>query len=403
MKPPPPPRPTVDRRGLSSAPSNDAAARDGDDAAASPLSARLAGFCAALRAADIPVSLCEELDGAAALAVLDTTVRPDVRRGLRIAMRVPRNRFARYDLEFDRFWEGRRGPGRPRGLTTRVDALPPAAAGAGARLDPESPVLPAPTVEGAGNPAWSADALLREKPFSAWSESELRAMTRIMERLARRLATRRSRRLTPAPSRGMPDLRASLRRSVACGGEVVRPARRDRARNAPEIVALCDTSGSMDLHSRFLLTFTLALRSAGARCDVYAFNTSLVRLTPWLRPGDVSDTLTRLAREVPQWSGGTRIGEALETFAAVHPIRPTTIVVVLSDGLDRGEPERLAAAMRIIARRARRVIWLNPLMGDDRYEPLARGMRAALPYVDELASAHDLASLERFVARLPGA
>lgn len=345
----------------------------------------------------------DELDGAVALAVLDTTIRDDVRLGLRIALRVPRRRFARYDLEFDRFWEGRRGPGRPRGPTTRAEAAPPVEPGRGLRLDPASPLRPSPIVEGAGAPAYSADALLREKPFEEWSDAELRAMTRILERLARRLATRRSRRLAPAPARGMLDLRASLRRAVGTGGEVVRPARRARASDAPEIAALCDTSGSMDPYSRFLLTFTLALGAAGGRCDVYAFNTSLVRLTPWLRPGDVAATLARLAREVPAWSGGTRIGEALETFAAVHPIRPTTVVVILSDGLDRGEPERLAAALRVVARRARRVIWLNPLMGDPRYEPLQRGMVAALPYVDSLAPAHDLASLERFVAGLPSA
>ncbi|MEN8375512.1 MAG: VWA domain-containing protein [Gemmatimonadota bacterium] len=368
---------------------------------AAPLSARLAAFCDVLRSSDVPVSMREELDGAAALDALDVTIREDVRIGLRIAMRVPRVRWARYNLEFERFWESRRGPGRPRGLTTRAAARPPAARGGGMRLDPDSPVDARPWVEAAGAPAYSPDALLRKKPFDRWSEAELRRMTRIMERLARRLASRRSRRLVPTRSRGSADLRASLRRAIGTEGEVLRLARRARARDAPEIVALCDTSGSMDAYSRFLLTFTLALRAAGSRCEVYAFNTSLVRLTPWLKPADVAATLERLSLEVPDWSGGTRIGDALAEFADAHPLRPTTVVVILSDGLDRGEPERLAAAMRIIARRTRRVIWLNPLMGDARYEPLARGMRAALPYVDDLAPAHDLESLERFVAALP--
>lgn len=370
---------------------------------AAPLSSRLAAFCATLRAADVPLSMRDELDGAAALAALDTTIREDVRRGLRIAMRVPRGRWARYDVEFDRFWHGRQGPGPPRGLTTRADAVPATVPGRGDRLDPRSPVRVRPTVEGAGGPAYSPDAVLRQKPFEEWSEAELRRMTRIMERLARRLAARRSRRLTPTRARGLADLRASLRGAVATEGEILKVARRARARSAPDIAALCDTSGSMDIHSRFLLAFTLALRAAGARCDVYAFNTSLVRLTPWLRPADVARTLDRLAVEVPDWSGGTRIGEALEEFVRAHPLRPTTVVAILSDGLDRGDPERLAAAMRAISRRARRVIWLNPLLGDARYEPLARGMQAALPYVDDFAPAHDLASLERFVARLPPA
>ncbi len=387
------------RHGAGPASGSPGAARGGP----APLTERFAGFCATLRGADVDVSMRDELDGAAALAELDVTEREDVRSGLRIAMRVPRARWARYDIEFDRYWYGRKGPGPPRGLTTRADAPPATVSGRGVRLDPRSPVHTRPGVEGAGAPAYSPDALLRRKPFEDWSETELRRMTRIMERLARRLAARRSRRLRPARGRGFLDVRASLRRAVATEGEILRLARRARARDAPEIAALCDTSGSMDIHARFLLTFTLALRAAGARCDVYAFNTSLVRLTPWLRPADVAGTLERLSAEVPDWSGGTRIGEALEEFVRVHPLRPTTVVVILSDGLDRGEPDRLAAAMRAISRRARRVIWLNPLMGDARYEPLARGMRAALPWVDDLAPAHDLASLERFVATLPPA
>jgi len=159
----------------------------------------------------------------------------------------------------------------------------------------------------------------------------------------------------------------------------------------------------MDTHSRFLLGFVLSLRRAVPRAEAFAFNTELVHLTPSLARGNTRLTLDRLLKAEPDWSGGTRIGECLAAFLADHFVRDPqgrTVVVVVSDGLDRGDPARLASAVRGIRRRARRLIWLNPLAGDPRYEPSAAGMRAALPFVDHFASAHDLRSLERLLPRL---
>jgi uncharacterized protein with von Willebrand factor type A (vWA) domain len=229
-------------------------------------------------------------------------------------------------------------------------------------------------------------------------------MERLLSRLAARLATRRSRRLVPARGgRGAPDLRRSLHRAVSSGGEILSLARRTRPVEAPRLVVLCDTSGSMDACARFLLAFVLALRRAARSTEVFAFNTELVRLTPWLAPGRLGPTLDRLAASVPDWAGGTRIGDCLARFVADHLPRRVddrTVVVILSDGLDRGEPETLRAAMRAVHARARKVVWLNPLLGDPRYEPTARGMETALPFVDAFLPAHDLASLERLVPHL---
>jgi uncharacterized protein with von Willebrand factor type A (vWA) domain len=171
----------------------------------------------------------------------------------------------------------------------------------------------------------------------------------------------------------------------------------------PRLAFLLDTSGSMDAHSRFLLTFALALRRAAPRSEVFAFNTELVRLTPLLRPGRVRATLDRVAAAVPDWSGGTRLGDALAAFHDRYLARwpaGRTVVVVLSDGLERGDPALLARAARAIQRRARRLVWLNPLAADARYEPAAGGMRAARPFIDHFSSAHDPASLERLLPRL---
>jgi uncharacterized protein with von Willebrand factor type A (vWA) domain len=169
----------------------------------------------------------------------------------------------------------------------------------------------------------------------------------------------------------------------------------------PRLVFLCDTSGSMSAHSRFLLAVALALKRVAPRTEVYAFNTALTRLTPWVTPAKIALTLERLAAGVPDWGGGTRIGECLTAFVdRPGAIDGRTVAVILSDGLDRGDPSQLRAAMRRLRARARKVIWLNPLLRDPRYRPDARGMEAALPFVDHFAVAHDAASLERLLPQL---
>ena len=367
---------------------------------------RLVRFGRALRAHGVGTSLRDELDAAEALALVDREDREEVRTVLRIALKVPRPDFQTFDRLFAGFWDGERevAPVAPR---RRIE--PPAVPrGRVLRWDPDARrMTEAPGTSAQGErPGYSPEALLRRKPFDPeWSGSDLATMERLLTRLARRLATRRSRRLIPTRGRGRPDVRASYRRALRTSGELVSLARRTRAIEEPRLAFLLDTSGSMDAHSRFLLTFALALRRAAPRAEVFAFNTELVHLTSSLAPGKVRLTLDRLAAAVPDWSGGTRIGQCLATFYADHlQRRPDrkTVVVVLSDGLDRGEPALLAEAVRRIQLRARRLIWLNPLLGDPRYEPATGGMRAALPFVDHFASAHDLESLERVLPHLAG-
>ena len=180
-------------------------------------------------------------------------------------------------------------------------------------------------------------------------------------------------------------------------------AHRARAIEEPRVVVLCDTSGSMDVHVKFLLAFVLALKHVARRTEVFAFNTSLVRLTPWLLPGKIAHTIERLAIDVPGWSGGTRIGESLTEFVEQYQqqfVTDRSVVVILSDGLDRGDTTLVARAMQSLSAKARKVIWLNPLSGHPRYEPTARAMQAALPFVDRLAPVHNLESLERLLPEL---
>ncbi len=380
---------------------------------ASDLASEVARFGRALRQGGVGVGLADEVDAAQALALLAGADRGEARHALRIALKIRRRDWERFDELFDRLWlrpplaSGRsrarpqtteNGPS-PRGGKARATA---ADSGAWSPVEPPPRGNGGPEPQGA-LPGYSPEALLRRKPFEECSPADLAAMERLLSRLASRLATRRSRRLVPSPGRGAPDLRRSLRRAVATQGELVSLARRSRAVEEPRLVVLCDTSGSMDRHARFLLAFALSLRRAARSTEVFAFNTSLVRLTPWLRPGKIEPTLERLAAAVPDWSGGTRIGESLAEFVSDHlreRVDARTVVVVLSDGLDRGDTAALASAMRAIQERARKVIWLNPLLGDPRYTPTARGMEAALPFVDHFLPAHDLASLERLIPHL---
>jgi uncharacterized protein len=361
------------------------------------VASRLARLGRALRAHGVGVTLRDELDAADALAIVGLDDRGTARAALRIALKIAPADFETFDRLLGVFWTGdeRLLPSAPR---------PPRSVPAGSRLlswDPQTGRMGGAASEG-DQPGYSPEAVLRRKAFeTTWSASDLVAMERLLARLARRLATRRSRRLVPTTGRGRADVRASYRRALRTSGEILSLARRARAVEEPRVTFLLDTSGSMDAHTRFLLTFVLALRRAVPRAQAYAFNTGLVRLTPSLAKG--ANALERIAGAVPDWSGGTRIGDCLAAFLREHFVSDPvgrTVVVIVSDGLDRGDPARLAQAVRAIQRRARRVIWLNPLAGDARYQPSAAGMRAALPFVDHFASAHDLRSLERLLPQL---
>ncbi|HSF02162.1 MAG TPA: VWA domain-containing protein, partial [Solirubrobacterales bacterium] len=316
---------------------------------------------------------------------------------------IPRAAFGTFDRLFGVFWEGAHAPEPVASPNEQRGGGSPARGAL--HWDPDRRELgeaPGGATEGE-HPGYSPEAVLRHKPFEdPWSARELVEMERLLARFAHRLATRRSRRLVPTRGRGRADLRSSYRRALRTWGELLSLARRARAVERPRLVFLVDTSGSMDSCSRFLLSFLVSLRRAIPGAEAFAFNTELVRLTPGLRPGRLRLSLERLAASVPDWSGGTRIGACLDAFVRRHldQIDSRTVVVILSDGLDRGDVQLLSDSLRTIASRARRLVWLNPLLGDPRYEPTAAGMQAALPFLDQLASAHDLASLERLVPQL---
>jgi uncharacterized protein with von Willebrand factor type A (vWA) domain len=361
------------------------------------LVAQLARFAGALRARGFRVGLSEEIDATAALALVDLLDRAEVHRTLRIAFRLPREAWEVFDRLFEEYWDGRRAPHHP-ALDEAMKRDRAAQAqwrwdGQRVRLElPEERERP----EG-DTPGYSPEAALRRKPFEEFSEGDLAAMERLVAQLARRLATRRSRRLVPTPARGLVDLRRSFRRALASDGDFLRLARRGRPLDEASLVILYDTSGSMDVYTRVLLAFAFALRRVVRRVEIFAFNTTLVRVTRMIAPGKVLRSLESLSAGVPDWSGGTRIGACLTEFLALHKqalIDGNTAVICVSDGLDQGDTELLERSMRELKQRAGKIIWLNPLLGDPRYRPECAGMKAALPYLDHFGPAHNLASLQ---------
>jgi uncharacterized protein with von Willebrand factor type A (vWA) domain len=190
-------------------------------------------------------------------------------------------------------------------------------------------------------------------------------------------------------------LRRSLRQSLKTGGEIVELSYKERKPKRTKLIVICDVSGSMDIYSRLLLQFIYGLQNSFARVESFVFATSLSRITGYLKNKTYERALERLSSKVHGWSGGTRIGESLAAFNAdwLRRVDKRTVVIILSDGWDTGEPQQLATALSQLQQRTGRLIWLNPLLGSSSYEPLTRGMQAALSHIDVFAPAHDLASL----------
>ena len=247
--------------------------------------------------------------------------------------------------------------------------------------------------------------LLREKSFARLTDEELARLAQLMRQVEVAVPTRRSRRREPARA-GSPDLRRTLRRSFRTGGEPLERAWRTRRHRRRRLVLLLDVSGSMADYSRALVMFAHAALRADARWEAFCFGTRLTRVTRALAGADADGALRRAAEEVVDWNGGTRIGESLKHFLDEYGhggLARGAVVVLCSDGLEVGDPELLAEQMARLSRLAHRIVWLNPLKEDPAYEPLARGMKAALPHVDTFASGHNLAGLETLGDQLAGA
>jgi uncharacterized protein with von Willebrand factor type A (vWA) domain len=301
-----------------------------------------------------------------------------------------------YDRAFNAFWRQRISmtlvTTPPVELTIVLDTEEETPAGQGEEepVQPEGPTLVV---------RWSRQEVLRQKDFATYTHAEFEEARRLMNDLRLHGAMRRSRRRRPSrKAEGRPDLRRTVRRSLRSGGEPIRRAFSEEGERPRRIVLICDVSGSMEPYSRALVRFLHAAVVGRGRIEAFALGTRLTRITRELSSRDPDAALARAARSVPDWSGGTRLGEGLRTFNdqwGVRGMARGSVVVILSDGWDRGDPALLSEQMQRLQRVAYRTVWVNPLKASPGYAPLAAGMAAALPYVDEFVEGHSLDSLQK--------
>jgi uncharacterized protein len=362
---------------------------------------KLAELAAEMRAAGARVGVDELLLSHRALAAVDPSSRRDSYNALRAVMCSRHSDISTFDAAFAACFGGLPVSelGSPAELKAAGIAMPrlavPGDKPANQQALDQRP-LPA---------AWSDVEILREKDFADFTEAERELARRLIVRLAKRRPTRQSRRLRRARTRGdIHDLRRTIRASLRYGGEPIERRWREPSRKPRPVVLVCDVSGSMESHARVLLQYMHACVEARGRVEAFVFGTRLTRVTRELAGRDHDAAMARATHAAGDMSGGTRIGEALAALNREHGRRigRGAVVVILSDGWDRGDPEQLSEEMARLSRCAHRLVWLNPLKAHTGYEPLTRGMQAALPYVDHFLAGNSIASLEELAELLEG-
>ncbi len=350
-------------------------------------------FARVLRGAGVDVPVGATLTFSQALACVGFARRDPVYWAGRATLVTRPEQIATYDRAFAAFWAGVATDGRDAATVADTvllafDTDDPDAATDGSEAG-DAPVL---TVR------WSPTEVLRQRDFAAYTPAEFVEARRLMADLRFAGAMRPSRRLRrTTKARGTPDLRRTVRRSLRAGGEPIARAFLASGERMRRVVLLLDVSGSMEPYARAFVRFLHAAVVSRTRVEAFALGTRLTRITRELASRDPDAAVRAAARRVTDWSGGTRLGSGLRMFNDTWGMRGMArgaVVVVLSDGWDRGEPGELAEQMERLHRVAYRIVWVNPLKASPGYAPLAQGMAAALPFVDEFVEGHSLSALE---------
>jgi uncharacterized protein len=363
----------------------------------------LTGFGRALRTAGVPVGTGDVVSYCSAAGLLDPADLVDLYWAGRGTLVSCKDDIPRYDATFRQYFLAEDAPAR--------DVL---ALRASSEAEAEATMVMAATDPGSGPDeedqamlglmASDVDAL-KHRSFAACTPAELAALRRIMARIRLTPPRRRTRRTRSGPAGRAPDLRRTIRESMRMQGDPGRMFWRQRRVKLRPLILILDVSGSMADYSRHLLQFAYTARHAAAKVEVFCFGTRLTRITRTLEHRRPDTALELASRAVVDWDGGTRIGASLDTFVrrwGRGGLCRGSVVVICSDGLDRGDPEVLAAAMERLSRLCHRIVWLNPHKGDNpNFRPSSMGMMVAAPHIDLLLSGHDLASLEELAALLP--
>jgi len=392
-----------------------AATAHADDTLGASMRQKLAGFARTLRDNGFKVGLAETADAIAILASPAAARASSLKGALKALFCATRSDWERFDEIFDAYWQGRHMR-----RAHIASGMPAQNRPAQRRLGASSPTLGAPDHverhDGADSDAASkhgrregasrAELLTATDLRHIVDPDDVAAAHALAARLARTMRAKLVRRQQVRARGKRLDLRRTIHRSVSHGGTPVDLAWRRRKIKPLRLVVLLDASGSMSLYTAFFVRFLHGVVDAFREAEAFVFHTRLAHVSPGLRDRNVARAVDRLGLMAQGIGGGTRIGESLATFNRWHAARvinSRTAVMIVSDGYDTGEPERLAGEMRRLRRRCRRIIWLNPLIGWPSFSPQARGMQAALPYVDLFAPAHNLdslAALEPYLARI---
>jgi len=400
----------------------------GEWPAGSRLLRRAVGFGRALRTAGLGVDVGAAVDFARTLELVDLADRDQVHAAGAAVFVRRKDDLEVYEAVFERYWRPGSvlGPGEDEAL---FELVPPDESDRGLEamlpgderreLPEDRSGMPVPSEGASAEDAGEADIdvmapdayshleALRHKDFDRMTPAELRDAERLVDLLTPRLERRRTRRYELHPHGRRLAPRAMFRKNLATGGEILEWVWRRPTERPRPLTVICDISGSMERHSRLLLRFIQALSASSAvRTESFVFGTRLTRVTRLLRDRDRDRALQRVSEAVTDWAGGTRIGESFREFNlrwSRRSLRSSAVVIIVSDGWDRGDPALVAVETARLRRSCHRLVWLNPLAGTPGYQPLAAGMRAALPYVDDFLAAGTVASLERLGQVLAGA
>jgi uncharacterized protein with von Willebrand factor type A (vWA) domain len=374
------------------------------------LAANVMHFAHLLRRAGLPVGPAETIAGQQALSMVDIGSRGEVHTALRTTMLHRHEHQDVFEQAFNLFWRDPTAAEQAVAMALleaqkekRQDRAPP-----GSRRVAEAMAKPRDAKPRAEHEPPAQDAVLtvsdherlQRMDFEAMSAEEIAEAKREIRRLVLPLDLRRTRRLRADPLGPVTDLRRTIRQSLRQGGEILTIARNRQVTRPPPLVVLCDISGSMSRYSQILLHFLHAVTNDRDRIHVFLFGTRLSNVTRQLRHRDPEAAFQMVSHVVPDWSGGTRIGDALETFNrlwARRVLAQGAIVLLITDGLDRDGARGLAENMDRLHRSCRRLIWLNPLLRWAGFEPKSQGIRAMLPHVDDFRPVHNLASLRGLV------
>jgi hypothetical protein len=357
-----------------------------------------------LRALGIKVTPTQIIDLVEALKHIDMRSREDFKNSTRTVLINRHEHIPLFDQAFDLFWQAReknqlleidlgallqRSPTTEKKLTevapnTQADSDTP-------ERESDEPIIE--TIY-----TYSPNEVLRQKDFSDLTPEEMDEVKFMMQRMEWQLEQRRTRRKSRAPHGAYLDMRRTFRQNLRYGGELIQLARQRRKFKRRPLVVICDISGSMERYSRVLLKFIYVISNGLDHAEAFVFSTRLTRITRQLRNHEIDVALDQVAASVQDWAGGTRIGDALKTFNykwGRRVLGQGAIVLIISDGWDRGDIDLLREEISRLQLSAQRLIWLNPLLGSANYEPLTRGIQAALPYIDDFLPVHNLASLEQ--------